>query len=168
MPSQTPHAPAPRGFTTHEFRTVFTSRHSLEEVWDFLNRPETFTKGQPPLYFVEFVSPEPDKPANFRPGVFNTHHGPGLHLPAVITTVEPQRIRNMNYLYGAFVLNFRLIRPTCLNFRFKPHGSGCKVELVLRSHVRPLFKPLWNLGLRVFWGAFGWGLDRDIRRALRS
>ncbi len=161
--------PAPAGFRFHSYHKTFRCKFPLAVVWAYFNRTKTFTQGQPPFFFVEFVSPEAGKPANFRPGVMNTHHGFFLHLPAVITLVEAKKRRHMAYLYGAWVLNFRLLRPTALNFEFQQTREGeTLVHLELNSWVRPWFSGIWNLGLRAFWGMFGLGLNREIHRYLRA
>jgi hypothetical protein len=146
---------------TREYRLKITA----EEAFEFLNTPETFTKGQPFPYKVEFTSPDPDAPADFRVGVYNVHYGPFLNASAVITAIDPPRHRAMEYTYGAFVISPRLIRPTDLIFDFEPaDDGGCVVRLEFRSYVRPFFRPIWNLGLKTFWSLFRLALPRRKMR----
>ena len=117
-------------------------------VWQKIQLRETFTKGQIFPYRVEFESGNDSGP--FSPGEKNIHHGPFLHLPGEIGEISDD-YRSLFYYFGSFVISFRMIRPVCLEF-FKT-DTGIKMKL--KSHIRPLFVGLWDLGNRIFWKKFG-------------
>ena len=45
----------PQGFERHLFERTFEVKRPIYTVWSWLNRTETFTGGQVPLYRVEFI-----------------------------------------------------------------------------------------------------------------
>ena len=141
----------PKGFRPSVVSVNCFSPHSVEKTWAWLNKKETFTEGQIPPYRVEFVSAHPDQAAAFEVGCYNNHHGPFLHLPAQITVMEPCSYREMQYLYGSFVVSFRLIRPTALRFYLTPHKDGCAVRVVLEAQTRPFIQGIWERLNRFFW-----------------
>ena len=141
----------PEGFVFSRISVEGYSPHSIEETWAWLNKKETFTKGQIPPYRVEFVSSDPNTPAEFEEGCYNNHHGPFLHLPAQITVMKPCEYREMQYLYGSYVFSFRLIRPTALKFYLQPQEKGCSVEVVLESQTRPFLQGIWERSNLFFW-----------------
>lgn len=116
-------------------------------VWEKLQRRETFTKGQLPPYKVEFESGL--ESGIMRPNELNIHHGPFLSVQGAIGEMT-ETYRDLNYLYGSYVLSYRLIRPTRLEF----FRSGTSLTVRLSAQVAPWFKPFWALGLNVFWGCF--------------
>lgn len=122
-------------------------------VWRWLQDPATFVDGQVWPYRVEFL-PEPGQHA-FAPGVRNTHHGPLLHLPAVVGEVREPTHRELIYLYGAFVGGFRLLRPSRLTFDLRDAGPGrCEVTVGIEAQVRPGLRWPWEVGNRLFWRRF--------------
>ena len=141
----------PKGFVSSRVAVQGYSPHSIEDTWTWLNKKETFTKGQIPPYRVEFVSSTADKEAVFEEGCYNNHHGPFLHLPAQITVMQSCEYREMQYLYGSYVFSFRLIRPTALKFYLAPQENGCDVEVILESQVRPFLRGIWESSNRFFW-----------------
>ena len=144
----------PDGFTFSRITLEGYAPHSIEKTWDWLNRKETFTQGQIPPYRVEFVASDSNKTAEFEEGCYNNHHGPFLHLPAQITVMNPHEYREMQYLYGSYVLSFRLIRPTALKFFLSAHEQGCMVQVVLEAQIRPFIRRLWEGTNQVFWTRF--------------
>ena len=117
-------------------------------AWDKLQLRETFVKGQIPPYKVEFDSIT--QSGAFSIGELNIHHSPFLSVHGAIGEVS-SHYRDLNYFYGSYVLSFRLIRPTRLEF-FKTDNS---IKVRLTTYVRPIFKPIWQFGLKFFWGTFG-------------
>jgi hypothetical protein len=120
----------------------------IEKVWRILQHRETFTKGQIPPYRVEFDSDSQAGP--FNSGELNIHHGPLLSVHGVIGEVN-DHYRDLKYFYGSYVLSFRLVRPTRLEF-FK---TSTGVELKIHSFVHPGFRQIWELGNKIFWRFFG-------------
>ena len=123
-------------------------------VWRWLQDPATFVDGQVWPYRVEFL-PGPDEHA-FTPGVRNSHHGPLLHLPAVVGEVRELEHRELVYLYGAFVGGFRFARPSRLTFDLVDLGPGrCAVTVGIEAALRPGLRWPWEVGNRWFWRRFG-------------
>ncbi|MFK7741385.1 MAG: hypothetical protein AB8H80_13800 [Planctomycetota bacterium] len=157
----------PPGLVAHSYEREFALDESQQHVWDWLNDPETFIRGQPWPYFVEFVG------GGFEPGVQNTHTGPFLHCCGEIGEVREPEYRDLRYHYGAFVLRMRWIRPTRLQFWIAPREGdeqelGCTVRVRLDSHCRSWLLGPWNFGHRCFWKFFGWSMRRGLRRAARQ
>ena len=132
--------------------SVFTKeikvpRERVESSWQKLQRRETFVKGQFPPYKVEFD--DKSQEGFFVTDELNIHHGPFLHLPAVLGCIE-SNYRDLKYLYGAYIISFRFIRPVRLEF-FKKNDS---IELKLTSYVHPWFKVIWPQMNKIFWAFF--------------
>ncbi len=152
---------APDGFHLHQYQHCWDVPHSYQAVWDWLNRPETFTESQLPPYRVEFVSQRPEVPAGFYEGGLNIHHGPFLVVAGTLTEMRPPEYRDLQYFYGSFVLSLRLVRPTRLQFWVEPIDSrSTRVRVQLDALVRGWFVPIWDLGNRGFWWSFGYWLKR--------
>jgi hypothetical protein len=86
------------------------------------------------------------------------------------TQVGPFRdgeYRDLRYLYGAFAVSFRLLRPTRLQFRLTDAPGGTAVELQIDAHVRPLFLRPWELSQRLFWRRFETWTRRSVEVSLR-
>lgn len=150
------------GFVDHEYERTFDVAAAREHVWEWLNDPETFTKGQPWPYFVEFVG------GGFEPGVKNTHTGPLLHCCGEVGEVRPPSYRDLRYHYGAYVAGMRWIRPTRLQFWLaEPAPGQTRVRVQLQSHCRPWLRGLWTLGHRFFWGLFGVSMRRGVAARFR-
>jgi hypothetical protein len=124
------------------------SKEQCDKIWSELQKRETFVDGQIFPYRVEFDSPE--QKGYFTPGELNIHHGPLLSAHGVITEVNGH-YRGLSYFFGSYVLSFRLIRPTLLEFI----REGDSIKLKLHSQVAPWFKPIYDFGLNVFWKFFG-------------
>ncbi len=156
-----PLAPAP--FVEHRFEYEFEVPFARGEVWDWLNDPETFTRGQIWPYFVEFVG------GGFEPGVLCNHHGPGIHFPGVIGEVRAPEYRDLQYCYGAYALTPRWIRPARLEFWLDEAGeNGTRVRLRLESWVKPSWRGLWNWGQTRFWRLFRGLCRRGVKARLRQ
>lgn len=146
--------PPPPGFITHVYEFSVNVKSSEAEVWKWLNDPDTFIKGQVWPFRVEFYSPEPDKiPNGFHKGVLNTHHGPLINFPGVITEVS-EHYRDLQYNYGSYALSFRWIRPYRLEFFTKQHDDFTQIDCKLSSYVKPWIKGFWNTSQGLFWIGF--------------
>ena len=144
---------------SHTFQRSFRVTASASAVWYWLNDPHTFIDSQVPPYRVEFL------PKRFEVGVHTNHHGPGLNLPAVITAMDNHTYREMKYLYGSYVLSLRCIRPARLIFSLEVETEDItRLNLELHSWVHPWISRIWSVAQSIFWGLFGAGLNRQIRR----
>lgn len=153
---------APAGFREHTVRREYVLPKSAEDVWAWLNNPETFTKGQIPPWRVEFVSADPQTPAGFHEGGLNVHHGPFTLFAGTMTEIRDGEYRDLQYFYGSHFLSLRLVRPTRLQFWVeKIDEQQTKVTLQLDSLVRGWFAPLWSFGNRCFWKMFGFWIRRQ-------
>lgn len=151
--------PAPDHFHPHHFEHRFVVETSMAEAWAWLNTVETFTKGQPPGYRVEFVGDR------FEPGVCTVHHGPGLSFAGVIGEMDAPRYRDLQYFYGSYALSLRLIRPTRLQFWLSEQPDNCtEVRLRVDSHVRSWMAGLWSFAQRMFWPGLSWQMRRELGR----
>ena len=138
----------PKKFVTDKFEFKFKlSEENMNDLWNTLNRRETFVEGQIFPYQVEFESGKDS--GFFEEAELNIHHGPLLSVHGAIGT-SSESYRSLDYFYGSYVLSFRWIRPTKLEF-FR-NGSELKVQLT--SFVVPWMQPLWNLGNKMFWKLF--------------
>lgn len=156
-------APLAPGFVEHAFERRFELAMPRQQVWDWLNDPATFTKGQPWPYFVEFVG------GGFEPGVQNTHTGPLLHCCGEIGEVRAPSYRDLRYHYGAYVLAMRWIRPTRLQFWVEAVDERTTaVKVRLDSQCRPWLRGIWTFGHRCFWRFFGWSMRRGVAARARS
>ncbi len=153
---------APAGFQSSVYELEYEIAAQRSRVWGWLEDPATFVDGQVFPYRVEFVSPDPDTPPGFEVGGLNIHHGPFLHLPAMLTEIREGDYRDLRYFYGSYVLSPRLVRPTRLEFWVEDAGQGTRVRLALSSYVRSSFAPIWQWGQRWFWARF----PRFMSRAL--
>lgn len=139
----------PDYFISHYYEQSFNlSDDKLNEVWQKLQRRETFVKGQIPPYQVEFETGL--KEGNFKTGELNIHHGPLLSVHGAIGEIN-DHYRGLNYFYGSYVLSFRLVRPVKLEFYKESSG----IKLKIHCYIAPWFKSPWEFGNRVFWKFFG-------------
>ena len=143
------HSPCPKGYVESVVNIQGTTSTPLERVWSWLSRKDTFAKGQIPPYRVEFFGDKADP--FFHEGSYNNHHGPFLHLPAHVTVMKPNEFREMQYLYGSFVLSYRLIRPTALRMWVDSKDSKTTVRVELHAQVRPWMKRMWEWFNGLFW-----------------
>lgn len=142
-------ATAPTGFKKHIFEKTFSlSEDKVERVWQALQRRETFTKGQIPPYKVEFDADS--QHGAFEKGELNIHHGPFLSVHGVIGDVT-DHYRDLSYFYGSYVISFRFVRPTRLEF-FREEGL---IRLKIHCYVKSWFEPIWSLINIIFWSFFG-------------
>ena len=139
----------PKNLHDHVFEMSWNfSPENCQSAWDKLQRRETFVKGQMPPYRVEFDAES--QAGAFETGELNIHHGPFLSVYGVVGEIN-NNYRDLKYFYGSYVLSFRFIRPTRLEF-FK---TDTTIKVRLSSYVAPMMKPFWNGGLNFFWGLFG-------------
>ena len=137
---------------TNMVESLFTKqikipKERIEQSWQRLQKRETFVKSQFFPYKVEFDNESQE--GFFAPGELNIHHGPFLHLPAILGRVE-SGYRDLKYLYGSYVISFRLIRPVRLEFV----RNQDSIELKLKSYVHPWLKALWPKMNQIFWAFF--------------
>ena len=152
---------APESFLHHEYRKTWTIPRPRREIWEWLNRPETFTEAQIPPYRVEFVSPSIDEPSGFHPGGLNIHHGPMLLASGQLGEIRPEEYRDLQYFYGSYVISLRLVRPTRLQFWLEQDGpEQTRVTMQIDALVISWFLPFWELGSRGFWGLFGFWMKK--------
>ena len=116
--------------------------------WSQLQKRETFVDGQLFPYKVEFAA-ESQK-GDFKSGELNIHHGPLLSVHGVIGEITDS-YRDLKYFYGSYVLSFRLIRPTRLEF----FRDGDTLSLKIHCFVKPWFRGIWEWGNNLFWKYFG-------------
>ena len=142
----------PTAYEEHTFERTCSVPCAVEDCWEWLCDPATFTDGQIWPYRVEFVG------GGFDVGALCNHSGPFIHFPGVITEVEEERYRDLQYLYGAYVFSFRWIRPTRLEFWLEAHGDAeTEVRLRVTSFVKPWIATPWSFAQRFFWTSFqGW------------
>jgi hypothetical protein len=145
------------GFVPHTHRFTVRSAKSRAEIWSWLNTPETFTQNQVWPYRVEFVSPVENQEADFLEGVLNVHHGPLLNFAGVLTKIEPESYRDLQYYYGSYALSMRWIRPTRLQFWLEDDPDGGTILTgQIDSYVKPFMKGFWSFAQKLFWGQFRW------------
>ena len=146
-------------FNTDQFEMLFTVKAREDSVAQYLNKTETFTRGQIPPYRVEFIDPQTHRETNrFEEGVLTNHFGPMLNLPGRIMRIDGSRYRDLIYSYGAYAISNRLFRPTRLEFWFESQNSDTQVRLRLTTACRHGWKWLWRLGMYSFWPSFVCGL----------
>ena len=140
------------GFVTSKVHIELVCKRPIHKVWHYLNRIDTFTKGQIPPYRVEFLPKKGETTPSFSVGTYNNHHGPFLNLPAVITNIQQPMHREMQYLYGSYVGSFYLVRPTSLLLTFvKVDRDHTLVILEINSHIRPWLKNIWERCNAILW-----------------
>lgn len=139
----------PKGFIENIYQTEFSlSKEKCDQVWDSLQKRETFTKGQIPPYRVEFDSESQE--GYFKSGELNIHHGPFLSVHGVIGEISSS-YRDLKYFYGSYIISFRFIRPTRLEF-FRKDNT---IQLKIHCYLKPWVKPIWNTINNIFWKFFG-------------
>lgn len=150
-------APKPKSFKAYSYKINLNLPGSLDQVWAILNSRATFSKGQIFPFKVEFLGGV--SPKLFDEGEYTNHHGPFLHLPGLISKMEPKKYRELSYFYGSYVLGFRLIRPTLLKMDFVTLSDAkTQVVITLESNAHHFILWLWKLGLHGFWPLFSMGL----------
>ena len=138
----------PANFREHKFSHVLKiDKERRAELWDRLNRRETFVEGQVFPYRVEFETGHND--GFFEAGELNIHHGPLLSVYGAIGDVGSE-YRSLDYFYGSYVISFRLVRPTKLEFFQTEDG----MRMDLTAFVAPWFLPFWKFGNAAFWKIF--------------
>lgn len=134
---------------THEYERFFkVDPKKLNNVWNKLQRRETFCKGQIPPYRVEFESGK-DK-GEFFTGEKNIHHGPLLSVHGEIGEINAH-YRDLKYYYGSYILSFRLFKPQRLEFFKEVNG----IRLKITTQVNKNFLWLWVGINNIFWKFFG-------------
>lgn len=158
-----PFQPCPPDFVEHVYERSFEVEAPREAVWAWLDRPEHFVDAQVFPMRIEFASSEPGIEPGFAPGALNLHHGPMMGLAGSMTEVRPGAYREMQYLYGSYVLSLRLIRPRAMAFELSDAGGGrTRVRVRFTSWTHPRACRLWTLLQRGFW----WRFPAQVRRGV--
>lgn len=140
-------ATPPKAFINYCYERSFSyPKDKMDSLWQRLQLRETFTSQIFP-YRVEFAAPS--QKGQFSPGELNIHHGPLLSVHGAIGEMS-SKYRGLNYFYGSYVVSFRLVRPTQLEFFREDNVLTVK----LSAFVRPWFKPFWRLINTLLWGSF--------------
>lgn len=157
----------PPNFRDHQYQKQTRLRFPREIVWNFLNRMETFTKGQPFPFRVEFLG-DGELP-KFEPGVPNMHHGPLMLFVGEVGEMREPEYRDLQYYYGSHALTLRLIRPARLEFWLEEVSEN-ETELTLRvdSYVRNGFGWLWTVFQLGFWSTFPLACRIGIKSLLKQ
>jgi hypothetical protein len=138
----------PKYMRTLVFEHKFKKKtEKIDKIWKRLQLRETFTRSQLFPYKVQFDSESQKGP--FQEGELNIHHGPLLSLHGSIGKIT-EEYRDLQYYYGSYVITFRWIRPTRLEF----FREGDYITVRLTYYVRPWIKPLWNGFNWFFWRLF--------------
>ena len=152
---------APSTFVRHRFVRLLHVDFPVQEVWEWLSDPSTFVDGQIWPWRVEFMGA-------FEEGVYCNHHGPLMSFPGVVGKMCAPRYRDLRYLYGAYAISPRLVRPTRLQFWTNPCGKGgTDVSIAIDALVHRRFGGVWTRLQRFFWGSFGRWLERGVRKRRR-
>ena len=159
--------PQPEGFVPHEFTKEFTSTHSKDAIWKWLNTPETFTDTQVPPYKVEFYSPNPAEVDNgFNEGVLNIHYGPLINFAGVLTKIDEAGYRDLQYFHGSYAFSVRWLRPYRLEFWVEaPEEGKTVVKMRLSTWVKPWASKLWSSFQGLFWSRFGHWMNKAVSKA---
>jgi hypothetical protein len=148
--------PVPKGFKLHVLDRSWDFSVPRKVLWDWLNDPRTFTRGQIPPFKVEFLDLPSGEPGGFVPGCLNVHHGPLMSFHGVSGEVRDREYRDLLYSYGSYAVSLRLARPVRLQFWFEERGEGkSRLRLRLDTHTRSWFTPIWGAVNRFFWWNFG-------------
>ncbi len=151
--------PRTPGFVENVHDSHFLVAVPWIRAWQWLETPETFSKGQIWPYRVDFLAPDSASPSGFHEGGLNIHHGPLLSLPGRLDTIDESKhgaYRSLSYLYGSYVLSLRLIRPTRLEFwATEEDEARTLVRVRLSSDVHPLIETPWSRLQGVFWSRLG-------------
>ncbi|WKV11537.1 hypothetical protein [Marivirga harenae] len=155
----------PKGFKAHLFTKEYESKYSEEQIWKWLNNPNTFIKSQVWPFKVEFLR-SADQAHDFVTGVLNNHHGPGLSLAGKIGEITPH-YRDLEYFYGSYALSFRLVRPFRLEFWTDDKGDKRIVRVQLSCFVHNGFFNIWSWSQNIFWKRFGKKMNQGIKKLLK-
>ncbi|MBE33039.1 hypothetical protein CL647_02800 [bacterium] len=154
--------PKPKKLKTHSFKKSWLIPHTDKECWNILNKMETFTESQVFPYKVEFIDKK--KPPSFNQGVWTNHHGPLLNLCGQIGKMIKYSYRDLNYSYGSYVVSFRLIRPTRLQFFLEKKNNETIITVQLDSYVSAWLQKTWSLFQAIFWSNFGKSISKKIKQ----
>lgn len=167
VPKGAPPNPCPPNFVRHAYETSFKINSPKENVWTWLDTPETFIDGQIWPMRVEFLSSEPAVAAGFEVGGLNVHHGPLMMFAGQMTEIRPGEYRSLHYFYGSYVLSMRLVRPVCLEFWVNSDDpASSTVRLRVSSYTHRRFAGSWTFLQKLFWKRFphwmSFELDADL------
>lgn len=157
--------PKPPGFKDNVFTFSFSVDATAEKVWSWLNDTKTFTDTQVWPWRVEFYHPESHEQAfDFQEGVLTNHHGPMVNFAGVLTKIEDNHYRDLQYAYGSYALNFRWFRPYRLEFKTDESNGQTTVTGILSTYTKPGLDKLWTKSQKIFWGRFQRWATRSVKR----
>lgn len=146
--------PPPPSFLDLPYEFSFVVSRNQNEVWKWLNDPETFTKTQYWPFVVEFYSPDPENiPTGFYEGDLTNHYGPFINFAGKITKVT-STYRDLQYAYGSYAISFRWIRPYRLEFWTEVDEEGTKITGKISCYVKPNLRGFWLRLQKLFWKRF--------------
>jgi len=138
-------------FFSHQSVVIYQkyskTKESFQQVITYLNSYKTFPSYWWLLWRVEFVN---QKGEIFTEGIYCNHHGPMLSAAGILTSVEVS-YRDLQYLYGSYVLSFRLFRPLRLQFWFENFTIKCQFDYAIRLKI---IAPFFNCFLKFFFKLF--------------
>lgn len=157
--------PQPPGFKDNVFTFSFSVNAKPEKVWEWLNNTKTFTDTQVWPWRVEFYHPDNQQKAlSFKEGVLTNHHGPMVNFAGILTKIEDNHYRDLQYTYGSYALNFRWFRPYRLEFKTNEEDGKTTVTGILSTYTRPGLDKLWTRSQKVFWGRFKRWATKSINK----
>ena len=146
--------PLPPGFKDNVFTFSFSINTTADKVWNWLNDTKTFTDTQVWPWRVEFYHPDNQQKAiEFKEGVLTNHQGPMVNFAGILTKIEDNHNRDLQYAYGSYALNFRWIRPNRLEFKTEEEEDGkTKLTGIISTYTKPGLDKFWTKSQRIFWG----------------
>lgn len=156
--------PKPPGFADAIYRFSFEVDAAESTVWEWLNDPRTFTDTQYWPWKVEFYSPDPSIQNGFNEGVLTNHHGPLINFAGVLTKIEKNSYRDLQYNYGSYAISFRWFRPYRLEFETKASKGTTTITGTLSAYVKPSLEGLWLKAQKWFWASFQRWAKRSVSK----
>lgn len=159
----------PKSFLKHVHTEEWVVGYPKNLIWDWLNDPQTFIKGQPPGFKVEFLAAAGNQTNGFENGVICSHFGPFMMFAGVIAELKAPTYRDLQYYYGSYALSFWFIRPTRLQFWVQEvNEKETRVKLQVDSYVRWGFSWVWSTAQNIFWIFFPRSMTSGIQKKLKK
>lgn len=147
--------PQPPGFEEQVYEFEFEINANERQVWKWLNDTKTFTHNQIWPYKVEFYNPNDlFKKAGFEEGVVTNHFGPFINFAGILTEIQPEKYRDLQYYYGSYAVSFRWIRPYRLEFETHSLNGQTKIKGRISCYVKPFIAKIWLKLQKIFWKRF--------------
>ncbi len=154
----------PPGFAKNVYSFSFDVNTTEEKVWQWLNDPKTFTDTQYWPWRVEFYSPDPTIESGFHEKVLTNHHGPLINFAGVLTKIENNKYRDLQYNYGSYAISLRWFRPYRLEFRTEAKDDKTRLQGTLSAYVKPSLTGIWTKLQKFFWSGFQRWAKKSIAR----